>query len=614
MSHQIRPPDQFPEFIVGRLERGPSADWLLTEQGRWQVRIDSFVKPKQLKGWSGQWKRRRVSKGIVVVQPWEMERQLIESKRRPGTTSTAPVISSSHPKRLADNASKQLRPAPPRNRRDPMPFTLTAVGRESDRREQVRVIRGLSRSDAVDDWVQLASCWSVARLRSEVEAGLARIGWQRIEGVLSASDAWSVQFWSVVRRHADLERRAAQAQRDRQMKRVVAEDPGRIPYHPRVPESWLEAGWTASDASAWFSQRSGWIPPPELALQWWQTGLRDVSLIERLNEALSPASFRSRYDDRQPGEDISVHAFARRLDEELHPKEPSPPRRISEPEPMTRSRSGEVERSGPFRYWLEQNQWPIEQARLASSLWRSFMATVYDESLAIDGDSAAFVGPAPSQDWLDEVISKADNLRPLMRRVPVWPAIFESPDLTVIASENAGVVAAWVGRGRDGLLLSFDTLTFRAWGPTSHPSFRFALGAAVSWFVDLAIVPVRSTPPGVQDNGLKVVEGSRPTREARRYVPLPSYHDHVEAVWRRGRTSPMAYRISGFRRRLPAGFEPSDWALSNAPAHIRAVMEPDETFVRDHIRGGHEEMERLRVYLSKYSLLADTVGLARRRP
>ena len=107
--------------------------------------------------------------------------------------------------------------------------------------------------------------------------------------------------------------------------------------------------------------------------------------------------------------------------------------------------------------------------------------------------------------------------------------------------------------------------------------------------------------------------GPRPAKEARRYVPLPSYHDHVAAVWRRGRTSPTAYRISGFRRRLPDGQQPSDWALSNAPAHIRAVMEADETFVRDHVRGGHEEMERLRMYLSKYSLLADTVGLARRR-
>jgi len=45
---------------------------------------------------------------------------------------------------------------------------------------------------------------------------------------------------------------------------------------------------------------------------------------------------------------------------------------------------------------------------------------------------------------------------------------------------------------------------------------------------------------------------------------------------------------------------------------MRRKMGPQDTFVRGHIRGGDGTPEKLKSRLSKYSLLADALGLAAR--
>ena len=68
-------------------------------------------------------------------------------------------------------------------------------------------------------------------------------------------------------------------------------------------------------------------------------------------------------------------------------------------------------------------------------------------------------------------------------------------------------------------------------------------------------------------------------------------------------------RVRGHVRSLTQR-EPTDDARAKAPAHIRAFMDSNDTWVQGHARGGQTETQNLLTRLHKHSSLADFLATA----
>lgn len=211
-------------------------------------------------------------------------------------------------------------------------------------------------------------------------------------------------------------------------------------------------------------------------------------------------------------------------------------------------------------------------------------------------------------EWVEEVRNKAASVSHELTRIRDWPIFFDgvSANIQVLVSEDEDLVVAWVGRDNSGMLVAFDRDEFVPYG-LGEPGVGVALGCAISWFVDCTISLRkaslrRSTGPHPSGKGSVLV----------RYWPTPTFDSDRRKVAAGTITPPRPSVVAAHVRRLGSGY-PSRKQLEQAPKRLLRRMGPHDTWVRRHTRGGGTPPKDIVNRLSKYSALADSLGLLDQR-
>lgn len=131
-----------------------------------------------------------------------------------------------------------------------------------------------------------------------------------------------------------------------------------------------------------------------------------------------------------------------------------------------------------------------------------------------------------------------------------------------------------------------------------------ALAYAVGWYVDVS-VSLRVTPAGTST--VKRTAGGSKARGIN-YKPTPTYVGQRAGVALGTHSPPKPHMRAAHVRNLGNG-NPSEEALSHAPAKYRSQMGPHDTWVRRASVGGAAAQKAMKTHLSKHSALADALGL-----
>lgn len=264
--------------------------------------------------------------------------------------------------------------------------------------------------------------------------------------------------------------------------------------------------------------------------------------------------------------------------------------------------------SDAYRYklWALRGEVWLKPVLNQSARFEPFLRRLFDDDLDWLEPADSLNEPLGTEDWLVEVVARAESLQPSLTRAPEFPMTFDGPTVTIHLDVCDEMAAAWVGAGDRGVFVGFHTTRFDLWYNKHHPSATTAAGLAVGWFLDCTVgLRKHGTHPHLSAAGAP--RGS-PTRQGSAYVPTPSFDDYLATVASGASTSPAAHRVAGHVRHLGAGRTPRDEARRNAPAYVRVTMGPRDTFVRAYDRGTTEAREEMEVHLSKYSSLADALG------
>lgn len=215
------------------------------------------------------------------------------------------------------------------------------------------------------------------------------------------------------------------------------------------------------------------------------------------------------------------------------------------------------------------------------------------------GDSLRNVGePAvaaccASQEWLQEVLARAENLERSLRFEPIAPSTLRTNDLKIIIATDSKYVHGWVSHKGRGLPVSVRIEDWECLGDERDEFAPFAFGMSILWFLDCAL--------RVSGVGSRHFEAG----QDRTWRGNSNFEQDV----RRRREIPEAHRVTGHVRRLSDGREPSYEAVSRAPAYIRRALKPNETFVREHSRHGEVQSGRLLEHPKNQSNVADGLNL-----
>jgi hypothetical protein len=186
-----------------------------------------------------------------------------------------------------------------------------------------------------------------------------------------------------------------------------------------------------------------------------------------------------------------------------------------------------------------------------------------------------------------------------------WPVWFggEPKGVQILLTQDETYAYVWVGRRDRGQLVAFDTTDFIGWGLDEQGTVQ-ALAYAVGWYVDIS-VSLRATPAGTST--IKRAAGGSKAQGIS-YRPTPTYsgqHANVAS----GTHSPPKPHMRAAHVRDLGNENPSDEALSHAPAKYRSQLGPHDTWVRSASVGGAAAQKAMKVHLGKHSALADALGL-----
>ena len=237
-----------------------------------------------------------------------------------------------------------------------------------------------------------------------------------------------------------------------------------------------------------------------------------------------------------------------------------------------------------------------------------FLRSLHASGRNWSSDEQALFPARYDDEWLTEILARADNLTGHLRKVPIWPVTFDGGELTIVLTANDDWALAWAGLKSHGVVVSFRPADFEVKHRRHHDA-EVAVGLAISWFIDCCIVIEREAPPGVARAATPSIGGGQRAAGVT-YVPQAAFRGQINAVQTHRLTIPRAHRVKGHVRKLHPGQTPSTDARSHAPAWVRRQMDEDETFVVAHTRGLEVQNTVLRTHLSKYSALADAIGSA----
>jgi hypothetical protein len=267
--------------------------------------------------------------------------------------------------------------------------------------------------------------------------------------------------------------------------------------------------------------------------------------------------------------------------------------------------------------WLTAGKGWMKSAGVSQSRHRDFLRVLFDEGLNWAEPTS---NPFPwhhSDEWLEELLARAESLLPYIRREPLWPVAFKGEVTLVMTVENDWATA-WVGVDSTGVLVSFRPSDFELRSYKSRHAARIGVGLAISWYLDCCVSLKNDHHPHLDREGNAApnrgleTRGEGANRAPTYYVPTVNFRRHSQQIAAGTLTAPKAHRVKGHIRTLGADREPSDHARSQAPAHLRPRLGPRDTFVRSHTRGGIEAARFMDVHLSRYSSLAEALGMARR--
>jgi TPR repeat protein len=203
------------------------------------------------------------------------------------------------------------------------------------------------------------------------------------------------------------------------------------------------------------------------------------------------------------------------------------------------------------------------------------------------------------EDWLDEILAKYEDQRSIQRIEPVWPIRFESDALQIILSVEGSWLRAWVGRNNVGGIIAIRLSDFDIQTALRDEDRIFAVGVAVSFFLDRTI--------NLDSNGhphfLQNADGS--------ITPTSQFDLDVSKTRSGQRLVMESHMVSGHPRTLPEGQTASLEALARSPIYVRRNLKPNQTFVRGHQRNGPVLADTVIHYLENSSNLADAIGTFR---
>jgi len=201
-----------------------------------------------------------------------------------------------------------------------------------------------------------------------------------------------------------------------------------------------------------------------------------------------------------------------------------------------------------------------------------------------------------TQDWLDEILARYVDQRPIQKLDPDWPIRFESQELQIVLSVEGMWLRAWVGRDNMGGIIAIRLNNFEICTALTDEDRIFAIGVAVSFFLDQTINIERTNHPHFSYGSDGTVN------------PTSTFELDIEKTRNGQRQVTKSYLVSGHVRTLPEGSMPNSEALTRAPSYIRRNMKPNQTFVQKHQRNGPIHNETMIRYLSSNSNLADALG------
>lgn len=356
--------------------------------------------------------------------------------------------------------------------------------------------------------------------------------------------------------------------------------------------AWRAMSFTLDEACRWLA--SGFTLPSE-ARSWHREGFAPSDAASWKRQGLDPAKARERLRGTpEPKRIASPPLF-------------SPPLNSSAPAPALLGARPQTLGVSLDQWLTEGTQW-IESAGMRPTKRDAFLRMLHERGLRWAPMDKQLFSTWPKDDWIEEILARAEVLHRLLRRVPEWPITFAGDDLTIILYGGTAWVRAWVGHNGTGLLVSFRQSDFDVKFMDNDYDARFALGAAISWYLDVSVSLVATTTHPHFERHPSAKPRS-PSDSNITYVPRPSFKRDVDSLTAGDRPSPRAHRVVGHIRTLSDTRTPTEEARSNAPAWMRLRMGPNDTFVRPHTRGGEGNLRELTLHLSKYSALADCLGL-----
>jgi hypothetical protein len=216
-----------------------------------------------------------------------------------------------------------------------------------------------------------------------------------------------------------------------------------------------------------------------------------------------------------------------------------------------------------------------------------------------------------SDDWMIRCQERALSSRPSMRKAVTGVKVFADQDVVIALCVFDETVVAWVGDPgtKKGLLVALREEDFVPLADRPNRRVKIASGLAMSWYVDCAVV-IRAASSGPSHSFVGGPATATTSGRIERYVPAPSFAGQVRDV-QNGRLRVLSgCWVSPHLRKLSAGRVPNPDHVQRAPKQLRRKMGPRDTWVTEHARLGGASEREFQNRLTKYSSLADALGLA----
>jgi tetratricopeptide (TPR) repeat protein len=253
--------------------------------------------------------------------------------------------------------------------------------------------------------------------------------------------------------------------------------------------------------------------------------------------------------------------------------------------------------------WLDGAGW---ENRQLSPLLKSL-----HQQNAIWADPAQVLFPDYDieEDDLAEALARAESLQQHLHLETEMPVYLQTEWVSIAMTIENGWIRAWVGIGLEGCAVSLNPSTWDLQFLNGDRDALFAAAAAVNWYIDCSII-LTAHPKFCKESEDRRDDIRPWPSSANGWSATSLFSDDVDDIRKGRQAAPSrAYRVRGHIRSLTQG-EPTDDARAKAPAHIRRLMGPNDTWVQAHTRGGETETQNLLNRLHKHSSLADFLATA----